>query len=96
MNESFQSQSSIELSKIYETKTNEHKSMLDKLQTLLNNIIGLRNTIDSSFGDGTSSKIELLSNSILPDTIDPQMIIMDGDSKATLPVKCHFSHASKN
>ena len=86
MIESVQSQSSIELSKIYETKTNEHKSMLDKLQTLSNNIIGLRNTIDSSFGDGTSSKIELLSNSILPDAIEPHMIIMDGDSKATLPV----------
>ena len=86
MNDSIQSQSSIELSRIYETKTNEQKNMLGKLQALSDNMIGLKNTIDSTFGEGTSSKITLLSQSILPESIDPSSIVMESDIKATLPM----------
>ena len=49
-------------------------------------MIGLKNTIDSTFGEGTSSKITLLSQSILPESIDPSSIVMESDIKATLPM----------
>jgi hypothetical protein len=86
INETTQSKTSIDLSKIYETKTNEQKNMLGKLQSLFNNTVGLRDAINSTFGNGTSSKIAMLSNSIIPDAIDPHSIVMDGDTKATLPM----------
>jgi len=86
INNAMQSLSPIQLSNIYETKSNEHNIMLGKLQSLLDNMIELSNTINSSFGEGTSNSIAILSETIIPDTIDPNSIVMDGEDKATLQI----------
>ena len=78
------SSTAIDLTRIYETKTTEHENMLGKLQTLVNSGLKLKNSIDSTFGAGTSDSIALLSQGIIPDTIDESEITMEGDTKATI------------
>lgn len=81
------SSTTIDLSKIYLTKSSEHKTMLAKLQSLSNNRIGLKNTINDTFGRGSTNAIAMLSDGIIPSAIDESGIVMLGDSDASLTLK---------
>ncbi|MBC8522343.1 hypothetical protein H8D29_00275, partial [PVC group bacterium] len=87
MKDALKSKSSIDLTKIYETKTAEHENMLGTLQKLLDNMTALSKIIDSSFGEGSSNKISTLSDGLLPSSIDESLINMQGDNKATLALE---------
>ncbi|MDP6693895.1 MAG: hypothetical protein QF444_06160, partial [Phycisphaerales bacterium] len=87
MKDALMSKSSIDLTKIYETKTAEHENMLGTLQKLLDNMTALSKLIDSSFGEGSSNKISTLSDGLLPSSIDESLINMQGDNKATLALE---------
>ena len=81
------SSTTIDLSKIYMTKSSKHKNMLAELQALSNSMIGLKNTINDSFGSDSANGIALLNDGIIPSTFDESEIVMKGDSEASLSLK---------
>ncbi|MDP7008684.1 MAG: hypothetical protein QGI78_03840 [Phycisphaerales bacterium] len=84
LNTAFQSNSRIELSRVYNTTSSDQQNTLRKIQTFLDNMIGFRASVESSFGADALRSLPILSEGVFPDSIDASSISMQGDSKATI------------
>ena len=84
INNASKSNSRIDLATLYETKSEKHKAMLATLQKFMDSMIDLKNMVDTTFGEGSSDASELFSQGVVPDSIDPNLIAMNGEDKASI------------
>lgn len=84
INNASKSNSRIDLAKVYETKSEKHRAMLATLQKFTDSMIDLKNTVDATFGEDSSKGSALFSQGVVPDSIDPNLITMHGEGKASI------------